>query len=70
MTTFTNDPWMVDYDEPCHCGNGKIHYFCNIETCEDNKEQKIYCTDCVLSNFKHFTAHLQQKVRYTIKDEG
>ena len=70
MTTHGNDPWMADYKELCKCGKGTVQqYFCNIETCEDNKTQKLYCIECVLEDGKHFKAHEKQK-RVTIKDEA
>lgn len=44
-------------------------YYCNIQTCEDNKEQKLYCMQCIIDEGKHSTAHKNLK-RVTIKEES
>lgn len=68
-TFYENDKWWTEYKEPCNCNKGFIQkYYCNILTCEDNKEQPLYCMQCVLDEGKHFEAHKKQ-IRVSIKDE-
>ena len=67
-TFHDGDPWMDDYKKVCNCNRGFIGmFYCNVSTCEDNKEYKLYCTQCVIFDGRH-SAHGKQN-RVTIKDE-
>ena len=45
--------WATDFNEPCSCGRGTISiYVCSNQDCP-NKDQKLFCTECIIQDFKH-----------------
>ena len=63
----TSDNWMRFYNEPCSSHPEiKNSFFCDDVTCKDH-EQRLFCIECVLTDFKH--THNRTKIS-TVLENG